>query len=167
MAFPQTSYARTYDKAASGQLGDTGPHRVESFTNDEGTDIPAGIAVVQKAEGTCDEYDNSSDVVLGVTVLSYAKDPSGLSGEDAIEDGAVCGVLTEGAIWVQVETTIAVTDAVYVRHTAEAPDLQLGRFRNDADTNKAAVLKGARWLSSGTAGGCALLYYSRAAQGMA
>lgn len=168
MAFPQTAYARTNDAAHSGQLGDSGPHRVESYLNDEGSDIPAGIGVVLKAEGTCDEFDGSGDLMLGVTVLTEARDPTGLSGSDTIKDNQVCNVLTEGAIWVQVEVAIAITDAVYVRYTSDSgSNTQLGRFRNDADSSKAAVLKGARWLSSGSAGGCALLHYSRSAQGMA
>jgi hypothetical protein len=47
--------------------------------------------------------------------------------------------------------------AVFVRFTVEAPDLQLGKVRNDADTDKAVAAPGWTCLTTLSAAGLAIL----------
>lgn len=160
----QTSYAREHSAAnVAGGLGDTGPNRVESYLNDEGADIPAGIAVVEKALGTADLFDSTNDTLLGIVVNSYARDPDDLDGLDVIKDGGAMNVLTEGTIWVVVEEAVAVTDPVYCRFSAAGEEV-LGAFRTDADTSDAREVKGARFLTETSGAGIALLKFSNAAE---
>lgn len=163
----QTTYSRSFGGAYSGQPGDDVlGSRVESFVNGEGSDIPAGIAVCQKGttEGSVELIDAAADVPVGVVLNSYARDPNSLSNADAVKDGNMANVLTEGAVFVKVEDTLDVSDDVFVRHTANgAGKLQLGAFRSDSDSGNASQVFGARWLKGASAGGVALLYFSAAA----
>ncbi len=167
----QTTYSRSYSGALAGQVGDSGYNRKEAFLNAEGAAIPAGIAVQQHSttEGSADEFDTNTHAIIGISVLSAAKSPgtpaSPLSGEKVISDGAEFDVLTEGAIFVACEETVTVTDSVYARCTSDSGDnTQLGRFRNDSDSGKCRLVKGARFLTGGTTTSPALLYFSAAAE---
>lgn len=65
--------------------------------------------------------------------------------------------LRRGRIWVTVEDNVVGGAAAFVRFTVEAPDLQLGTFRSDADTDKAVALPGAIFRTSASAGGLAVV----------
>ena len=65
--------------------------------------------------------------------------------------------LRRGRVWVTVEDGVTGGAAVFVRFTVEAPDLQLGTFRSDADTDKAVALPGAVYRTSASAGGLAMV----------
>lgn len=160
----QTSYSNM-SKGFAGQLGDSDPGaRLESNLNAEGAAIPAGVAVVQSAEGQIDLLDNSADKILGIVVNSFSRDPSAtLSGIEAIPAGAVCDVLVRGAIRVHVEENVAVGDPVYARHTANGGNTILGKFRNDADTASCVLVKGARFLTAGSTTQPPLVYFDVAA----
>lgn len=156
----QTSYSRSLGAAAfAGQLGDAGPHRIDSYVNDEGSDIPAGILVTHKGEGTIDLVDGSTDKLAGAVLNSFARNPDDLTGTAAITAGDTCNVLSEGAVWLLGEEAMAVGDAVYVRHAA-GTGTQLGAVRNDADTASCRQVKGARVLKASTAAGPVLVYLS-------
>jgi hypothetical protein len=166
MAIPQqTSYSRSYSGRVAGQLSDSGDHRIESFLNDEGSAIPAGIGVALKSAGKAEEIDSAADNMLGISVFSFARNPNDLTGTDAIQNGDTFNVLVEGACFVAVEETVAVGDPVYVRVTSDGgSNTQLGKFRNDSDSGRCKLVKGARWLSAGSTSSPAELYFSAAAE---
>lgn len=163
----QTSYSRSPSASAfAGQLGDSGEHRIESWVADQGTDLPAGVAVTVKSEGKADLPAGLTEKLAGISLNSFARSPDDLTGTAAIKDGATFDVLTEGAVWVVVEEAMAVTDNVYVR-TAANTGTQLGAFRNDADPAAGPVdtcrrVKGARVLIGSSGSGVALIYFSAA-----
>lgn len=159
----QTSYSRTQTTAFAGQLGDAGPHRISGFVNDQGADIPAGCFVSLKAEGTCDLPAGATEILAGIVLNSFARDPDNLTGTAAVQAGDVAPVLEEGAAWVRCEEAMAVTDNVFVRHAAGAGGSVLGLVRNDADTASARRVTGARVLIPATAAGICLVYFSAAA----
>lgn len=164
----QSSYSRAPGKAFAGTPGDSGPKRDGSYLNDEGSDIPAGIAVTLKAEGKIEEFDAASDVIAGVTIHTMARDPNDLAGSDAIKDNDMCNVREMGAVFVLPEETVAVGDPVYVRHTSDgSSNTQLGKFRKSADSARARLVPGARWLSGGTTSSPALLHFDADAEGAA
>ncbi len=128
----QTSYSTNFGAAIAGQLAEN--THVSSLKNDQAATIPAGVGVSLKAAGTADLPAGATEKLAGVVVNSYARNPNDLTGTGAILDQDMMNVLDEGAIYVVTEETIAVTDSVYMRHTANgAGKLQLGAFRNDAD----------------------------------
>jgi len=156
----QTSYSRELSAAAfAGQLGDSGPHRIDSYVNDEGSDIPAGILVTHKAEGTIDLVDSGTDKLAGAVLNTFARNPDGLTGTAAVTAGDTCNVLSEGAVWLLGEEAMAINDAVYVRHAA-GTGTQLGAVRNDADSASCRQVKGARVLKASTGAGPVLVYLS-------
>jgi len=65
-------------------------------------------------------------------------------------------VLRKGRIWVWAEEVVTPADQVFVRHTASGNE-KPGNFRQDADTANAALLKGARFMSTTTAAGFVLV----------
>lgn len=56
----------------------------------------------------------------------------------------VVAVLRKGRMWVNSETALDNGGAIYVRHTANGAATTLGKVRNDADTNNAALLPNAQ-----------------------
>jgi hypothetical protein len=172
----QTSYNRVFTQAFAGMLSDPGPHRIETFLNDEATDIPAGIFVGEEA-GTAGGQKakllvSTTYPVAGVVVNSAARNPgdiatAALSGTAAIRAGKQFNVMAEGAVWVLCEEVVAVGDTVYARHTANGPLTQKGAIRNDSDSSNCVEVKGARIIDAGTSNaggtGCALVVFSRAA----
>lgn len=163
----QTSYDRNFGRAFSGLMSDSGYNRVESMKNDQGADIPAGIMVAFKSEGKCDLPAVATDALAGIVVHSFARDPgiaATLAGINAIKDGASCNVLAEGACNVAVEETVSVGDPVYTRITSDgSSNTQLGKFRKDADSGKAILVRGARWVKGGTTSSPAEVYFSASA----
>lgn len=164
----QTTYSNSFVSGLAGQQGDAGPARVESFINDEGSAIPCGIGVSLKSEGKVEEIDAISDTLAGIVLNRYARNQSSdLVGADAIENGAVCNVLTHGAARVAVEEAVAPGDPVYVRVTSDGgSNTQLGKFRNDSDSARCKLVKGARFLSSGSASSPPLMFFDASLEAM-
>jgi hypothetical protein len=145
---PQTSYTRNFDEGFAGQLADSGDVRQEALQNGSGVDLPAGIGVINKS-GSPLQADLPASLaarLLGVVRNSLARDPgsasSVLASSNAIFAGDTMNVLTEGAIKVAPEQTVAVTDRVYMRvaTSVNTPSLtQKGAFRKDADGTAAVV----------------------------
>lgn len=160
----QTSYSQSMSKPFAGSPGDTGLKRDESFLNDEGSDIPYGIAVTRKSQGKCEEFDAPADVIAGITLATMARTTATIAG-DAIKSGDMANVRALGAVYVEPEQTVAVNDPVYVRHTSDGgSNLQLGKFRKDSDSGRARLVTGARWLTGGDTSAPALLHFDSSAE---
>lgn len=135
----QSTYSRSFDAAFAGQPGDSGPKRDSSSTNTTGSAIPAGIFVAQAATaGELKLPDSATAKLLGVVLNSFARNPGdasvSLSGTAAIVSGGQANVRELGSVYMLSETSMAVTDKVYVRHTANgAGKLQAGAIRNTLD----------------------------------
>lgn len=158
----QTSYARTPGQPFSGTPGDTGPKKDVSYLNDSGSDLPAGIAVNIKAEGKVDQFNGNGDSVAGVILNTFARDPNDLTGTNAIKAGDMANVREYGPVYVAVEETIAVGDPVFCRFTSDGgSNTTLGKFRKSADSGRARLLRGARWLAGGSTTSPALLQFNR------
>jgi len=130
---------------------------------DASDSIPAGVLVTQDTttgnENTCKLPTAATDITnaaiaLGVVVRDQALE-NGSSSTVTNKKSAV-GIMTEGNIYVEVESAVDQTKSVYVRYTAAAGK-QVGQFGGDSASGAAAVLPGARWMSKATAGGTAIL----------
>lgn len=159
----QTTYSRFPGGASPGTPGDSNFGQRASYLNDEGTAIAAGIGVALKSEGKADLFDAGADELAGIVMNDFVGDPDGLTGDQAIQDGAMMSVLEEGAAYVHCEQTVAVTDPVYCRHTVTTTEL-LGAFRKDSDSGKARLVKGARFTKAGSTTVPPIVYFSRAAE---
>lgn len=164
----QTTYSRYFSGASAGTPGtSTFGHRA-SYLNDEGSATPAGIGVAYKSEGVCEFFDAPSDTIAGIVMNDMVQDPDDLTGIEYAADGAMISVLEEGAAYVHVEQTVTPADSVYCRHTSDgASNTILGKFRKDSDSGKARLVKGARFISSGSTSTPPMIWFSKAAEGVA
>ena len=143
----------------AGQMAEPfGPEDVRSVVNPSGKLFFGRMAVVGASEGVAAHPSAASQRPLGVVMHSHAI----VSKEDGLDAGygakETANVLRKGYVWVVIEETVAIGDAVYFRHTASGGNTKLGAFRNDADTATADQLTNARWVRGGTAAeGIALL----------
>lgn len=137
----QTSYSRSFVNAFAGMLGDSGFKYVQTRVNASGVDLPAGIGVKDTTtEGSSDVPATATDALAGIIVNSFARDPgsagTALSGTNAIKSTNEMNILSEGAIFVKPEQTVAVLDPVFVRIATSVNTgtlVQKGSFRKDSD----------------------------------
>jgi hypothetical protein len=67
-------------------------------------------------------------------------------------------LMTAGTMWVVPEVAVTQGQPVYYRFTgAGAAPEALGRLRNDVDTDQAALIEGAEWMTSAGAGELAIV----------
>ena len=99
-------------------------------------DVPPGCVVSRAgADDRCKLPTNAGEAgaLLGVALHSHtlANDASGVA---KYVDGDTVSVLRKGTVYVQAEEAVAEGDPVYVRHTANGGNTQLGAVRKSADT---------------------------------
>ena len=131
-----------------------------------------GLAMCQASGGDdrCRLPASSSDVakLRGVARSDVSRDPNFPPGGTpgyTYQIGDSVDLVYRGQVWVTVEDAVAPDDPAYVRHTSDgASNTQLGSWRGDADTgpspgyvDRAALVTGARYLTTASAGGLALL----------
>lgn len=141
----------------SGLIQSAYPGEPRSYVNAESTaEIPFGVLVVQATDE--DESaklpDGTGDVPYGVVCFSHAYARGTELGSTGLTPKTEMGVLGHGTIWVATEDAVDPGDAVRVRTSGTG---QLGAFRAAQDTTNTAVLTGARWLTSTSGAGVALL----------
>lgn len=99
----------------------------------------------------------STDKLLGIVRFTQLFESSGLAVAPGYPAGLTINVAKKGQFWVQPEIAVTAGDPVFARITANGPLTQLGALRNDADTANAIAMPGARFLSTASAGGFAVL----------
>ncbi len=156
----QTSYSLRLTEALAGMLAAPIENcTIESYSN--AADLPAGVFVTRDAADTAAKVPVDSAGVtatgLGFTMRNLAQEP--VSDGSTVELPALKGVsvVTRGKIWVLTETAMTFGQDVFVRFTVEAPDLQLGSVRNDADTDKAVAAPGWKCRTTLSAAGLAII----------
>lgn len=110
-----------------------------------------GRFVVVDGEGKCKHPTATGQQPLGVVAASQAVMMDSADALPGYPAKHTVNVMRKGYIWVAIEEDIAIGDAVYFRHTANgAGKLNLGSFRNDADSATCDQLTNARWVKAGT-----------------
>lgn len=146
--------------AVAGMLADGAgaPHDIVSRCNitDE---ILFGVAVADIAadEGTIQLPASSAAKIAGVAMRSLTVEEGAASADNTYPADSMVAVVKKGRIWVVVEKAVAVDDDVYVRHTANGGNTQLGAFRDDSDTNRAIQITNARFITSTSGSGIAVV----------
>lgn len=134
------------------------PHDIVSRANivDE---IPFGVAVADIAgdEDTIELPTSSGAKICGIAVRDLKVEEGQASIDNAYPANSKCAVMKKGRIWVIVEKAVTVDDSVFVRHTANGGNTQLGAFRDDSDTNRALQIVNARFITSTTGAGIAIV----------
>lgn len=96
--------------------------------------------------------------LVGISAFTHKtlQTPSS-SNNEVYEDNDSMPVLRRGRIWVVSEDACNPNEAVYARCASGSGGSVLGKFRTDDDSNTAIAVPGARWLTSASAGGLAVL----------
>lgn len=150
----QTSYPTTLSNGVAGQAANQDRRTVHTALAEAA--MPFGVGVTKGAsDNTCKVPVLSSTALIGVSMSSFAN--ANASFALGIQQYDAVSVCSKGAVWVISETAVtANTSAVFCRY-ATGTGTVIGSFRTDADTATAAVVPGARWLTSCLAGGLAQL----------
>jgi hypothetical protein len=157
----QTSYPTALVTALAGMLADIGPNRTRSMRNADAAEIAFGLGVTLKASDTDDAAKlpaASGDKLAGIVMHTQVSRTETLANLSAVEIGGRANVLEQGKIWVAVEGAVVAGGAVYCRY-ATGTGTQKGAFRADADTSSAALVKGAKFLTSTAGAGLAQIEF--------
>lgn len=141
--------------AFAGMKADSGEDDCRTFAQAEASaEIPFGAMVAQgSADNKAILPADANAKFVGVVVHSHEYVPTLEMGTTGLKPKVPMAVMIKGRIWVYTEETVALTDSVYVRHTAGAGGSQKGLFRKSADTATAVLVRGVRWISSRTGAG--------------
>jgi hypothetical protein len=145
----QTTYTERTPKAIAGQRGNLIPEKVISRTMKNG-DSDFGVIVVQ-ADGDFNVTTIGNQATadpggyVGITVRDQAADIDKVNG---YPEDATAGVMVEGTIWVNAYEAVDAGDDVYFLDA----DGTLGKT-----TSSATQIPNARWETSTTGAGLALL----------
>ena len=153
----QTSYAFNMPLAVEGKIADS------EFNLKEGTWVATeAIAFgrgVTKVIGEDDQIqlpDGTDNTFHGVSIM-HQNDEQSLSGNTNYDINEPINVMRKGKIWVHVEEAVDPdTDSPFFRYAAGSETV-LGRFRTDADTATAAAVPNARFVTSTSGAGLAVL----------
>ena len=156
----QTSYSLRLTEALAGMLAaPVEDCTIESYSN--AAALPAGVFVTRDAaDSACKVPTSSAEVTasgIGFVMRNLAQEPVSDGGSTDVAALKGASVVTRGKIWVLTESACAFGGDVFVRFTVEAPDLQLGMPRNDADTDKAVAAPGWKFRTTLGAAGLAIV----------
>lgn len=157
----QQTYALVHAALLEGQLSDIRDNTIGTYVNETGSPLAFGNVVVFNSGGTVANsartISGTTGTVQGVNVLTYA-DESILDGNSrpSVKDQQVLNVANEGAVAVFVHGSVTPATAVRVIHTATGVQYA-GQFRSALLSGKTAVLANARYLTSVTGSGLAIV----------
>jgi hypothetical protein len=157
----QQSYALVHAALLEGQLSDIRDNTIGTYVNETNAVLAFGNVVVYNSAGTvansAKTISAAADVVQGVNVLTYVDETAlDANSRPGVKDEQVLNVANEGAVAVFVHGSVTPATAVRVIHTATGVQYA-GQFRSAALSGKTAVLANARYLSSVTGSGLAIV----------
>ena len=142
----QTSYDNNLDAAVEGGLADAGHHDIVSRFSAAEVLFGQGLAVVGENESA---QPSATGFVFEGVALKVNLPLDNTTGLASYKANTAISVLRKGRVWVKSEDIIsAVTDDVFLRHTANGAGKDPGQFRTDADTAGADQITTARWLTT-------------------
>ena len=157
----QQSYALVHAALLEGQLSDIRDNTIGTYINETAVVLPFGDVQVYNVAGTvansATTISGASDTVLGVNVLTYV-DETALNGDSrpGVKIDQVMNVANEGAVAVYVTGTVTPASTVRVLYSASGTG-KAGQFSHAFASGKTVRLSNARFLSSTTGSGLAIL----------
>ena len=157
----QQTYALAHAALLEGQLSDIRDNTINTYVNETGSVLAFGNVVVFNSGGT---VANSAKTISGVTgtvqgvnVLTYVDETAlDSNSRPGVKNQQVLNVANEGAVAVYVHGSVTPATAVRVIHTATGVQYA-GQFRSASLSGKTAVLANARYLTSVTGSGLAIV----------
>lgn len=153
----QTSYPLNPNRAYEGQLDNLAVADLPSRAVEN--EIPFGRAVVY---GTNPDTQvtlpsGATPAFFGVAarIVGLENPLTGTLERTSYLDKEMAQIVRSGYVWVYTEQAVVAGDPVYYRFAAGAGGTILGRFRKDDDTVTAALIDGAVFDTSATAGSLA------------
>jgi hypothetical protein len=157
----QQSYALTHAALLEGQLSDIRDNTIGTYINETAVVQPFGGLQVYNVAGTvansATTISGATDTVLGVNVLTYV-DETALNGDlrPGVKVDQVMNVANEGAVAVYVTGAVTPASVVRVLYSASGTG-KAGQFSHAFASGKTVRLSNARFLSSTTGSGLAIL----------
>lgn len=157
----QQSYELQHEALLEGQLSDIRDNTIGTYVNETGAVLAFGNVVVYNSGGTVANsaatISGSSDVVLGLNVLTYV-DETALDSDSrpGVKAQQVCNVANEGAVAVYVTGAVTPASPVRVLYSASGTG-KAGQFSHAFASGKTVRLSNARFLTSTTTSGVAIL----------
>jgi hypothetical protein len=157
----QQSYALEHAALLEGQLSDIRDNTIGTCINETAVVQPFGGLQVYNVAGTvansATTISGASDTVLGVNVLTYV-DETALNGDGrpGVKLDQVMNVANEGAVAVYVTGAVTPASPVRVLYSASGTG-KAGQFSHAFASGKTVRLSNARFLSSTTGAGLAIL----------
>lgn len=157
----QQTYALEHNALLEGQLSDIRDNTIGTYINETGAALAFGNVVVYNTAGTAANsaatISGASDSVQGVNVLTYV-DETALDSNNrpGVKNQQVMNVANEGAVAVYVTGAVSPTSPVRVLYAASGTG-KAGQFSHAFASGKTVRLAGARFLSTTTSSGIAIL----------
>ncbi len=150
----QTTYTQELARGISGQLADSGPHKIDSYVNEDAAEVRFGAAVAQGAadDGAILPAD-PADEIVGLVVHSHAFHKSEDLGDTGLKTGVCMSILRKGRILVTCRSGCAAGDRLFVRQDASGGGTEfLGAPENAEDVDGIDNTNQGRWMTSAAAG---------------
>lgn len=157
----QQTYALTHAALLEGQLSDIRDNTIGTFINETAVVQPFGDLMVYNLAGSvansATTISGATGTVLGVNVLTYV-DETALNGDNrpGVKVDQVMNVANEGAVAVYVTGAVNPSSIVRVLYSASGTG-KAGQFSHAFASGKTVRLSNARYLSSTSGAGLAIL----------
>lgn len=157
----QQSYALTHDRFNEGQISDIRDNTINTGLNETAVVLPFGGVLVYNTAGTVANsvttISGASDTVMGINALSYVDETAlNADGRPGVKVQQAVNTLSEGAVAVYVTGAVTPLSPVRVLYAASGTG-KIGQFSHAFASGKTVRLNNARFLTSTTSSGLAVL----------
>ena len=157
----QQTYALQHNPLLEGQLSDIRDNTIGTYVNETGAVLAFGNVLTYASGGTvansAKTIAGTGETVVGINVLTYVDETAtDTNGRPGVKDKQALNVANEGAVAVYVHGAVNPSTPVRVIHTASGTE-RAGQFRAAAASGRTAVLSNARYLTSTTGSGLAVV----------
>ena len=157
----QQTYALVHQDLLEGKLSDIRDNTIGTYVNETGAVLAFGNLAVYNVAGTvansATTISGASDTVLGVNVLTYVDETAtDANGRPGVKAKQVCNIANEGAVAVYVTGAVTPASPVRVLYSASGTG-KAGQFSHAFASGKTVRLSNARFLTSTTGSGLAIL----------
>ena len=125
----------------------------------EGTDLVVTAEVTNGGSGTAvaTVAHGTSDTMHAISLHTHQLAQDRETGAVVYPEKAMVNAMRQGRVWVLVEEEVTSDDQVYMRFLADGTTKLPGQFRKSADSAKAILVSGARFVTSAGAGELAVI----------
>ena len=157
----QQSYALVHAALLEGQLSDIRDNTVGTYINETGAVLAFGNVVVYNSGGTIANsartISGTTGNVQGVNILTYVDETAlDVNSRPGVKAQQVLNVANQGAVAMYVHGSVTPATAVRVIHTTSGVQYA-GQLRAASVSGRTAALANARYLSSVTGSGLAIV----------